>query len=58
MWAQAVCLGTTNIAEQVTSHGGERRMPDSMPSSWKYLLGAYCVPSPLQGSEILQQTKT
>lgn len=48
MWPQAVCLGTTNIAEQVTSHSGELRMPDIMPSSWKYLLGAYRVPSPLQ----------
>lgn len=57
MWPQAVCLGTTNIAEQVTSHGGERRMPDIMPSSWKYLLGAYRVPSPLQAPRLCSKQK-
>lgn len=57
MWPQAVCLGTTNIAEQVTSHGGEQRMTDSTPSSWKYLLGAYRVPSPLQALRLCSKQK-
>lgn len=57
MWPQAVCLGTTNIPEQVTSRGGEQRIPDIMPSSWKYLLGTYRMLALLQALRLCSKQK-